>query len=347
MVVWRHAALRRRLRRVGPGRHHHRRRLALRRPRTSHRPAAVPLRHLHGRHPVGRLHRRVLLQEDGRAAGRPRRLDDPSPSSAAGTLTRQARHRRAGDRGQRTRRRSASPPRSQQCEGGPSFRSPPTSRTSTPRPQQTQATVSGLIDGKVTTVTCMCDPIAPGVPHHRHDQQRLLPRIPAARAWACSTTTCSASSTTRPRCGTRSGPATCRARRRSTRPTRRACGARWATPGTRAATTAAASSGPTRRFVAAAIMTAGPNLNALSVEQGILTSRTGTARRNRAHAAREVRAQRLHRHLRHQGGLLGRATRRRRSTVKRGAYVPLNDAARYELGELVANGLTGIPVADG
>ena len=29
----------------------------------------------------------------------------------------------------------------------------------------------------------------------------------------------------------------------------------------------------------------------------------------------------------------------------KGAYIPLNDAQRYELGEILANGLEGIPVA--
>ena len=110
---------------------------------------------------------------------------------------------------------------------------------------QTEATVASLAQNKVTTIVCMCDPIAPVFLTPRAQQPAVLPRARAPRASVCSTTTCWVSCTTRSSGSTCSGRASCRDRRRSTTATPDGCGAPLGKRVIRVATTAAACRGPT------------------------------------------------------------------------------------------------------
>ena len=127
---------------------------------------------------------------------------DTTRSSASSSPRRQRRDR--------SRPPSASQRLVEECSRATRRRCSPTSRTSTGPPSRPGSTVAGLIDAKVTTVVA-CATRSPRCSSPGHDAEQLLPRAPAARARACSTTTCSAGSTTRSRGPTPSARATCRA----------------------------------------------------------------------------------------------------------------------------------------
>ena len=208
---------------------------------------------------------------------------------------------------------------------------------------QTQNTVSGLIDAGVTTVVCMCDPIAPvfatkGMTGNGYYPEILLPGLglldydllgqlydreqmihafgpshlqklvplgetDAARVWRDQ------GHTGHP-CGNNG------------------CGIHW---------------GYTS-FIATAIQMAGPNLHPATMEQGILSlppSGLGNPLSalvkfgpNDYTALSDVKE------------VYWDPNATTPTDGSQGAFIPLNDAKRYQLGELPANGLARIPVAD-
>jgi hypothetical protein len=228
-----------------------------------------------------------------------------------------------------------------ECQGGvdvPIFTYKSDINTAT---QQTQSTVSGLIEAKVTTVSCMCDPIAPvfltaGMTSNGYFPEFLIPGLglldydllgqlydpnqmkhafgpshlqqltsldetDAARMWR------SMGKSGHP-CGNNG------------------CGIQW---------------GYTS-FVATAIQMAGPNLNALSMEQGVLSlAPVGKGNPltplvkfgpNDYTAISDIKE------------VYWDPNATTVTDGTKGAYIPVNNAQRYELGEIPA-GLTGIPVA--
>lgn len=244
-----------------------------------------------------------------------------------------------------------------ECQGGvdvPIFTYKSDINTAT---QQTQATVSGLIDAKVTTVSCMCDPIAPvfltaGMTANSYFPEFLLPGLglldydllgqlydpnqmkhafgpshlqkltaldetDAARMWR------SMGNAGHP-CGNNG------------------CGIQW---------------GYTS-FVATAIQMAGPNLNAFTVEAAdhsngvcLLPGDLICGILNLAPVGKGNPLTALIKFGPNDYTALSdikevywdpNATTVTDGT--KGAYIPVNDAQRYELGELQP-GLTGIPVA--
>lgn len=209
--------------------------------------------------------------------------------------------------------------------------------------QQTQATVSGLIDAGVTTMVCMCDPIAPvfstkGMTANQYYPEILLPGMglldydllgqlydpqqmihafgpshlqklspldetDAARMWR-------AQGNAGHPCGNNG------------------CGIQWAY----------------MSFVATAIQMAGPFLSPQSLEQGILSLPPSGVGNPYSPLVK-----------------FGPGDYTALSDVKevywdpnatsptdgsQGAFVPVADGRRYQLGEFPANGLAGIPVAD-
>jgi hypothetical protein len=246
-----------------------------------------------------------------------------------------------------------------ECQGGvdvPIFTYKSDINTAT---QQTQSTVSGLIDARVTTVSCMCDPIAPvfltsGMTSNGYFPEFLLPGLglldydllgqlydpnqmvhafgpshlqkftpldetDAARVW--------------------------RAEGHSGHPCgNNGCGIEW---------------GYTS-LIATMIQMAGPNLNPLTMEAAdhrdsscLLPADLLCGLLNLAPAGKGNPLTPLVK--------FGPGDYTAISDVKevywdpsattvtdgsKGAYIPINDAQRYELGEFPSNGLEGIPVAN-
>lgn len=214
--------------------------------------------------------------------------------------------------------------------------------------QQTQATVENLIQNKVTTVTCMCDPIAPvfltkGMTDNQYYPEFLLPGLglldydllgqlyhPAQMQHAFGPS--HLSNFNQIPISETDAALVWRHMGNSGQPCgNNGCGLNWA-------------------FINAAgiaIQAAGPNYNPLNVERGVLNlpdsrsidpKRLGTVTLykygpgdyNGTSDVREV---------------YWSSTATARQDNSRGAYVPVNGGTRYELGKWPANGLAGIPVA--
>ena len=214
--------------------------------------------------------------------------------------------------------------------------------------QQTQATVAAMIQNDVTTITCMCDPIAPvfltkGMTDNQFYPEFLLPGLglldydllgqlyhPAQMQHAFGPSHLSNGNQV-PLDDT-DAALVWRHMGNSGHPCgNNGCGLNWAFI----------------NMAGIAIQAAGPTYNPLNLERGILNlppSNPWLPKRNPNsslykfgpgdyNGTSDVRE------------IYWSATTTARQDNSRGAYIPVNGGARYELGAWPSNGLAGIPVA--
>lgn len=212
--------------------------------------------------------------------------------------------------------------------------------------QQTQATVAGLIANKVTTVTCMCDPIAPvfltkGMTSNGYFPEFLLPGLGLLDYDLLGQLYDSQqmqhafgpSQLAQPTTLDDGDPARVwRAMGRSGHPCgNNGCGLQWAWA----------------NMAGIFIQAAGPNYNPLTLERGVLSlpPSGGWAKTHNPKVNLYDFGQGDYTGLGDIREVYWSADATTPTDGSKGAYLATNGGQRWRLGELPANGLAGIPVA--